>query len=275
MKKLGAIFTLVALLVTLSTSICFAADHLAIEETFPKDGSTGASIDNLGVKIRFNQDLSQETVGEANKDAFQLYDSKGKKLPTRILYNERKKGEVLVLIDNTTKKEVKIEGNTEYTLKIAGDLVDDHGNALGKDTEIKFTTLNQNTNTMVSMGMMVLMFGGMLLISSRSKRKEAQEDKKEEKVNPYKKAKETGKSVEEIIEKENKKKARKQSKPADDEDEYEEDDDDEINKYKVAGRRPASAVSSKYVAAKKAASKKAKAQGSKKKTASKGKKEKK
>ena len=36
-----------------------------------RDSSTGASIENLGVKIYFSQDMTESIVGEANKDGFQ------------------------------------------------------------------------------------------------------------------------------------------------------------------------------------------------------------
>ena len=53
---------------------------------------------------------------------------------------------------------------------------------------------------MISMGMMVVMFGGIMIISARSAKKAAEEEfKKQDKVNPYKESKKTGKSVEEIV----------------------------------------------------------------------------
>lgn len=267
MKRLSAVVTLIALLITMATSFCFADTGLTIEETYPKDGSKGASIENLGVKIYFSEDLTEEEVGKANKGAFQLYDSKGKKLPTKVLYNEKEKGVVLVLLDTKKDKKVRVESNSEYTLKISGDVVSDEGNTLGKDQKISFKTLNQGTNTMISMGMMVIMIGSMIVITTRSARKAGEEEtrKREEKVNPYKEAKKTGKSVEEIVERDRKKKekaakeaAKAAEKKAMEEAEYE--DDDDVNKYKVARRRPASAAGSKYVAQvkKKAAEKRAK-----------------
>lgn len=278
MKKIGAILSIAALLITMSASICFA-DSLTIIETYPKDGSTGASIENLGVKVYFSNDMTEDIAGKVNKDAFQLYDEEGDKLPTRVLYNDQEEGVVLVLLDTTSDKKVTAKGNTEYTLKISGNLQDDQGNTLGKDTEISFKTLNQKTNTMISMGMMVLMFGGMIIVTTKSAAKKATEDqkKKEEKVNPYKEAKKTGKSVEEIVAKDEKRKAKQAEKEArealkDDDDDYE---DDDVNKYRVKRRHSASEAGSRYVAAKKEAAEKARAQKAKNKTASKGKKKKK
>lgn len=96
MKRIGAILTTVALIMMLSASVCFAGSGLTVENTYPEDGSTGASIENLGVKIHFSNDLSEDVVGKANKGCFQLYDDEGKKLPTRVLYNQKEEGVVLV-----------------------------------------------------------------------------------------------------------------------------------------------------------------------------------
>ena len=267
MKRIGAILTIVALIVALSASLCFADSGLTIENTYPADGSTGASIENLGVKIHFSENLTEKTVGKANHGCFQLYDNTGKKLPTKVLYNDKKEGEVLVLLENKNN-EIRVEGNTEYTLKISRNTVDDKGNALGTDTTVTFKTLNQSVNTMISMGMMVVMFGGIMLISAKSAKKAAEDEmKKQEKVNPYKEAKKTGKSVEEIVEKDQKKKAKeadkaakKAAKEASEYDDYEED----VNKYRVSRRRSAGKAGSKYVAAKKAAAEAKKAQNAKK-----------
>ena len=266
MKRIGAILMTVALIMMLSVSFCFADSGLTIENTYPKDGSTGASIENLGVKIHFSENMTEKVVGKANNGCFQLYDDEGRKLPTRVLYNDKVEGEVLVLLD-TNNRNIKVEGNTEYALKISRNTTDDAGNTLGADQIIRFKTLNQSVNTMISMGMMVVMFGGIMVISARSAKKAAEEVKKQEKVNPYKESKKTGKSVEEIVEKDQKKKAKeaekaakKAAKEAEEYDDYEED----INKYRVSRRRSAGKAGSKYVAAKKAAAEAKKAQNAKK-----------
>ena len=62
---------------------------------------------------------------------------------------------------------------------------------------------------MISLGMMVVMFGGMIVVTSKAAKKNIEEErKKQDKVNPYKEAKKTGKSVEEIVEKDQKRKAK-------------------------------------------------------------------
>lgn len=267
MKRIGAILMTLALIMMLSVSFCFADSGLTIENTYPEDGSTGASIENLGVKIHFSENMTEDAVGKANNGCFQLYDENGHKLPTKVLYNDKVEGEVLVLLD-TNNKTVRAESNTEYTLKISRNTVDDKGNVLGSDQTVTFKTLNQSVNTMVSMGMMVVMFGGIMVVSAKAAKKAAEEEmKKQDKVNPYKESKKTGKSVEEIVEKDQKKKAKeaekaakKAAKEAEAYDDYEED----INKYRVSRRRSAGKAGSKYVVARKAAAEAKKAQNAKK-----------
>lgn len=274
MKKIGAIFTLVALLLALSASVCFAdSGKLVLDDSYPEDGSKGASIENLGVKLYFDGEMSEEKAGKTNKNVFQLYDSEGKKLPTRVIYNSSERGVVLVLLDMNAKENVKVESNSEYTLKISGDLVDDNGKQLGEDKEITFTTLNQGTNTMISMGMMVLMFGGMMVATAKAAKKNAEEErKKQDKVNPYKEAKKTGKSVEEIVEKDQKRKAKEAEKAAKKALEEAEEEEYENDNYKVKRRHSASEAQSKYVAARRAAAEEERAKAEKRKAAAKKKK---
>ena len=79
MKKIGAIFTLAALVLVMSISVCFAdSGQLVLNDSYPRDGSTGASIENLGVKLYFDGDMSEEKAGKTNDGVFQLYDSEGK-----------------------------------------------------------------------------------------------------------------------------------------------------------------------------------------------------
>lgn len=277
MRRIGAILTTLALVLVLATGACFA-DSLTLESSYPADGATGASIENMSVKLYFNGSMSEGKAGKLNDDkVFQLYDSEGKKIPTRTLYGSSEEGVVLVLLD--TSEGVKAKSNSEYTVKISGDLVDDNGNKLGKDQEITFKTLNETVNTWISMGMMVVMFGGMMLASMKGVAKAAEDMKspKEDKVNPYKEAKKTGKSVEEIVEADKKKKAKeaeKAAKKAAKEAAYYEDDEENDN-YKVHTKRSAGAAGSTFVAAKREAAAKAKEETAKKKAAAKNSKKKK
>ena len=91
MKRAGKILSLVTLIVVLSTSLCFAGE-LTLKESYPKDGATGASIENLGVKLYFDSSMTAEKAGKVNADVFTLTGPDGKKLPTRVLYPEKEDG---------------------------------------------------------------------------------------------------------------------------------------------------------------------------------------
>jgi len=263
MKRAGKILSLVALIIVLSTSLCFAGT-LTLNDSYPKDGSKGAAIENLGIKLYFDTELTAEAVEAANEGAFQLYGPEGEKLPTRVLYPEAEEGVVLVLLDVTYDGDgdgkadyTNAVSNSEYKLQISGSLVDDAGNTLGQDKTITFTTLNQQASMMINMVMMFGMMFGMMFLTAREAKKTAEEAAKkggnrEEAFNPYKEAKRTGKSVQEVIaqhEKEMAKKAARDARKHNDEDDYEWID---INTYRVAKRRPISEGGSSYITGRKA-----------------------
>ena len=172
-----------------------------------------------------------------NKDCFSITDPKGKKIPIKVYYNNPKdKKQIMVLADtakiNTTKD---ILDNTKYTLTISGNCRIKQGIPWEEDPKVSFTTLNQGQSTKIYMIMMVVMMGGMFIFSSRQMKKQATKQQeegkiKEEPFNPYKEAKETGKSVDEVIaihEKDGKKPPKERKSISknndDDDDEYEDE----------------------------------------------------
>lgn len=264
MKRIGAIVCLAALIVTMTASVCFGAQSLKVVDSYPEDGQKNTSIENMGVKLTFNNKVGNKESIKANAKCFSITDDKGKKIPIRVFYDPKDSTKMMVLADAVeiaNTKDLRIKDNTEYTLHISGDFVDNEGNTLGKDMDISFTTLNQSQNTKVYMIMMVIMMGGMFFFTSRQAKKEmakqqAENGVREEPFNPYKEAKKTGKSLEEVIaahEKEVAKreaKAAKKAKHQDDDDEYEYEEDN--GNYKVKGPRPISAGGSSYITGRKA-----------------------
>ena len=269
MKRAGRILSLVIVTIMLCTAVCFAdsaaAGSFNLVEAYPKDGATGTAMENVGVKLYFDTEFSEKVLKNKNDKAFQLVDPEGKSLPLMVLYvpkedvkEEGVKGIILVLLDNTgDHSDVKVESNTEYTLKISKELVADNGSTLGTDQSVTFRTMNQQANTLINILMMVVMYGGIMFFTMRSMKKTAKEEAeraKEEKVNPYKEAKRTGKSVEEIVEKDQRDKAKRAAKRAkmaegaEDDDDYEEDN----GNYRVKAPRPISAAGAKYKTGRKA-----------------------
>lgn len=263
MKKIGAGICLILLIVSMTASVCFGAQNLEITRSYPEDKQTNTSIENMGVKLWFNNNMGNKASEKANEKAFSITDAKGNKIPIRVFYNPKDSKEVMVLADAVKiaeNKDLTIKDNAEYTLHISADVTDNDGNTLGEDRTITFKTLNQSQNTQVYMIMMVVMFGGMFLFASRQAKKKASEESgqqsKEEPFNPYKEAKKTGKSVQEVIEaheKEMAKKAKKAARKAKHEDTADDEDYEEDNgNYKVKGPRPIAASGSSYATGRKA-----------------------
>lgn len=263
MKNISRILFIIMMITMLATGLAFAdgtEGGLTLEDTYPANDATGAAIENFDVKLYFNSEMTEDILGDDNDDCFQLIDADGNVLPILVLYSPKETGVVMVLFDpnkenlDSDGKQITIKGNTEYTLKISGDLKDDQGNTLGKDTTVKFTTINQTRNSMVSMGLMIVLYAGIIGFSLRSAKKTAEKQAKEAKVNPYKEAKRTGKSVEEIVEKEQKKKERLEKKALEDDDDDEEDEEDYLEEghYRVKTRRTVASAGSTYITGRKA-----------------------
>ena len=223
MKRVSLIAILTAVMITAASAICFADDELKLVASYPEDGQTNTSMENLGVKLTFNNPINSAEAKKADADKFAIYDEDGAEVPVQILFSDKNDGLVLVLAD--VDQGFTAKNNSDYKLVISGDVVDNDGNALGNDVTITFRTYNQRVNNMVNMGMMIVMFGGIMFLSVRQNNNKEEEEQpkkdapKEAAFNPYKEAKKTGKTVDEVKaeqakkeEKEAKKKARKKKK---------------------------------------------------------------
>ena len=216
MKKLSLIAILASIMIMASSAFSFADGGFDLVSSYPEDGQTNTSMENLGVKLTFSKPLSSEEAKKANADKLAIYDEDGKAVPVQILFSDGEKGLVLVLAD--VDKGFVAKNNSEYKLVISGDLVDNDGDTLGADKTVTFKTYNQRINNMVNMAMMFIMFGGIMVLSLRqNNNKEEEEPKdapKEAAFNPYKEAKRTGKTVEEVMEEQAKKEAKAAKKKA-------------------------------------------------------------
>lgn len=262
MKKIGAIFCMVMITVMMFASSATAAGF-DIAETSPKNDATGVPLENMGVKVYFNEAVYSKENQEENAKACKLVDSKGKEIESRVIFNPKDKDVVLVLAKKETSKgkKITIEPTTDYKLVIDKDFTSADGDKLGETKEIKFETLNPSTSTKISMVMMLVMVGGMVFASSRAMKKQENENKpqkKEEKFNPYKVAKETGKSVEEVIAAEKKRREKEEAKAARKAKHHTQDDDEEVEEYmepghfKVKGVRTVAEGGSSYITGRKA-----------------------
>lgn len=271
MKRIGAVLCLSLIMIFCAAPMVFAADF-GIDKSSPKDGQTGMSVDNMGVKVHFNEDVYSEKYRKNNKRACKLVDKKGKEIPSTVFFNPDDHRVIMVLADTKGKK-TKIKGSTTYSLVIAPEFTSDAGHQLGEEARISFETLNPKTSMTVSMVMMGVMVVGMIFFGSREAKKNAKDPKarkKDDKVNPYKEARKTGKSVEEIVAREEKKKEKEEEKKAAESKKkkrHEEEHKVEIstNNKRVSAPKPISSVGSTYKTGRAAAAKKAKAEAMRKK----------
>lgn len=266
MKRISALVCLMIMAVSILAPSCFAAKDTAgtqdganfkIESTTPKDDAKNVSVENLSVKIYFDTKMlpKDKASREANAKQFKLTDKKGKKIPIKVYYSHKEEGLVMVVSD-TVKKDIQIEGNTEYDLTIGKNLTSTDGTKMGVSQKLHFKTLDQKGSTRIYMLMMGVMIVGMIFFSSRSAKKamekENEEKGKTETVNPYKEAKRTGKSVEEIVEKDKKRKAKQaeaEEKRRAEEKKLQEEVEAKLrkeNNKRVSKARPISAAGSTY-----------------------------
>ena len=205
-----------SIMIMAASVFCFAEGGFDLVSSYPEDGQTNTSMENLGVKLTFSNTMDSAEAIAANADKFAIYDPDGKAIPIQVLFSEKEKGLVLVLAD--TDQGFVAKNNSDYKLVISGDVVDNEGNTLGADKTVTFRTYNQRVNNMVNMVMMTVMFGGIMVLSLRQNNEKEEEEPKEETkelaFNPYREAKRTGKSIEEVKAEQAKKEAKEAKKKA-------------------------------------------------------------
>lgn len=191
MRKIGVLLSLISIMILMTTSLSFGA--LELESSYPEDGGEDYQSMNFAVKLYFNQDVK----AEENLDAVHMYDSKNRIVSSRLVYSNKETGLALVVVDGDLKE------NSEYKLIVDDTFQSASGELLGVDKEINFKTRDMSKDATVNMVLMGGMMVAVIVLTTRTMKKDKnkpEKDKKEEnKVNPYKVAKEKGKSVEEIV----------------------------------------------------------------------------
>lgn len=236
-----------------------AKGDLEILNLYPEDGKTGFQPVNMPVKIVFNKDVSAKANRAKNIKAMKLTNSKGKEIPVKVIFHPDEKDKVMVL----AKKDLK--NDMEYTFEISDKFVATDGTHLNKTTKTTFSTRDTKKDSRGNMLLMALMVVGIVIFSVKSAQHQVKKEReKEEKVNPYKVAKETGKSVESVVKEEQKKKAKSQAKKDAEAAKIEKErakyraknaTGKEVlppNHYAVKAKKPISAAGSSYKSGKKA-----------------------
>lgn len=250
MKRISAIICLTVIMV-MSLAPVALAGSFGVDKISPTDGEKGIPLENLGVKIFFNEEVYNKDNQKINEKACKLVDNKGKEVPTIVIFNPSDKKVALVLAD-TSEKKLVIKPTTKYTLTVDDTFVSAKGETLGEEIKTSFETLNPSDSMKISMGMMGVMVVGMVFASVKATKKKSEENAApthEEKFNPYKVAKETGKSLEAVIAEEKKRQEKLAKKKK-----HVEENKVEIasDNFRVKGPRPISAAGSTYITGRKA-----------------------
>ncbi len=201
MKKIKTIICTLILTMIVSTMIVSAggtsADEFSLKSSYPENGQHDFQPVNVAIKLTFNKNVISEEAQKANKGKIKLVDKKGKSISVMQICSKKYPNEIWVY----AKKDLK--SKKEYKVIISKDLVASDGDKLGKKETIGFGIMDMEKSTSVYMIMMIVMVLFMVVFSSwetkRKIKKEAEEAGKTGKVNPYKVAKATGKSVEAIV----------------------------------------------------------------------------
>jgi hypothetical protein len=249
----------------------FAAEvgaPLKLTESYPQNDDNHMPIQNVGIKLFFDGNVTAENVQKNNSNCFKLTDSNGKIIRTEAYYGTKRNDYILVAV---ASEEGSLEPKSEYTLTISESLASSDSRTLSGGEVIKFMTVDTTGNTQVYMLLMLVMVAGMIgmtVISNRRKAKaEAEALMKEGKVNPYKLAKDKGITLQQAlaqIEKEKEKKAKRISAATGESRKKAEAETKKPESKRVKGARPVSAGGSAYKTGRKAiAERKAKAEAAK------------
>jgi len=277
---------MVMLILTFSAPVFAADGTLNFISSTPNSGGTNVPIENVGVKLLFDGNVTHESVWLANSKAFSLVDPDGNAVEY-VAYPGQRSGEegyILVLARPVPAKEGQpgqLMQSAVYTLTISADLMAVSGARLGEEIRINFETMDMAANSRLSMIVMVVMMVGVIVImfvTNMRKMKAEAEAAALAKANPYRIAKEKDISVDEakaLIEKakeRNQKKLEKTGGKAPDPVErtsaaprLESKKKEKKKTHKVKGPRPVTEGGSKYKTGRKGLkSRKARADAAKK-----------
>ena len=208
---------LIAVLLILASAASVFASGLEIVDITPADGSKGYQPANMAVKVRFSEDMMDEAAIAANQDKFSVQDAEGTAQEFDIVYNADKYPDELWLVLKND-----LQPNSEYTFTVKPGVVSSSGSTLSEGMTTTFRTRNIKTDSLISMGLMLVLMVGMFMMSARSAKKaQEKEDPRaaeralEDSLNPYKLAKQKGITLAEaqaIVEKEREKIEKKKAK---------------------------------------------------------------
>jgi hypothetical protein len=188
---------------TLAAPVFAAGGSLNFLKSTPASGDKNIPIENVGIKLFFDGNVTDASVWDFNSKAFTLKDADGN-VVDYLAYPGQKPGEegyILVIAKPTPPAEGQpgqLVQKTLYTLTISPDLTSLEGGRLGEEIKITFETMDVAANSKLSMVIMVLMLVAvfaLMFLTNWKKMKAEAEAAALAKANPYKIAKEKSISV--------------------------------------------------------------------------------
>lgn len=212
MKRLGKILCLSLMIALMATTASFASG-LTLVSSFPEEGNAALTPQNVAIKLVFSEKISDPVSVAANANRFTVVDEEGNAIAFEPLYNESKyPNEVWLQISESLTQD------TAYKVIISEGMQSSTGNSLEEDITLNFSTRNTEADNTGYMVLMAIMVVGMMVFTvfdtKRRLKKESSEKEEEQKVNPYKEAKRTGKSVEEVVARTEKEKSKAERRKA-------------------------------------------------------------
>ena len=189
--------------VALAAPAFAASGKLNFIKSTPESGKTNVPVENVGIKLFFDGNVTDESVWASNSKCFKLTDSDGLTVDYEAHAGQKagEEGYILVLAVPEPVSEGQpgqLRQDHDYTLTILGDLMSIDGAVLGQDESIDFRTMDLAANSRLSMTIMVVMLVAvmaLMFITNWRKMKAEAEAAALAKANPYRIAKDRNISV--------------------------------------------------------------------------------
>lgn len=79
-RKISIISIVVAMMFMMTSAFAFAgSDDFKLDSSYPKNGQTNTTLENMSIKLKFNKELGSKEYEKENSKCFKIVDSKGKK----------------------------------------------------------------------------------------------------------------------------------------------------------------------------------------------------
>ena len=114
MKKISLIAILTSIMIMAASVFCFAEGGFELVSSYPEDGQTNTSMENLGVKLTFSNAMDSAEATAANADKFTIYDEDYEIIECSICKTNGTKGYGIKKSSNNKRIDWKYTKNAYY-----------------------------------------------------------------------------------------------------------------------------------------------------------------